>query len=385
MLSSLTFGTRMSRPLSVTAASRRPTWLLIALACALVAVFSGTLHLRARFADQPPAPEPLPVRGIDYVVEPGFARSLRFTGVVRARDQIEAGFELPGILHELAVEEGDQLTAGTVIARLDSSQLEARRQVATADLASVEAELELARLRAERQRKLRASGAVSAQDYDETRLAAVALEGRLASLSAQLQSLDIDLRKSVLRAPWNGVVAQRYLDAGAIVAAGTPVVRLLRTEQLEARIGIPAQHLHALQTGREYPLLLRTGPVAASLRAVHPDVEPLTRTALAIFALPDANQSLDGEPASLLLQEEITSEGGWLPVSALLEGERGAWAVLRLQAREASTVAVREMVEVLEIDGDRAFVRGSLQSGQTVIADGIHRIAAGTPVRPLER
>ncbi|QIB67330.1 efflux RND transporter periplasmic adaptor subunit [Kineobactrum salinum] len=375
----------MLHPLSSDTASRHPTWLLIALACVLVAVLSAILHLRAGFADQPPTPEPLPVRGIDFVLEPGFVRSLRFTGVVRARDQSEAGFELPGMVRELAVEEGDRLTEGAVIARLDTSQLKARRRVAAADLTSVEAELELARLRAERQRKLRASGAVSVQDYDATRLAAQALEGRLASLAAQLQSIDIDLHKSVLHAPWNGVVAQRYLDTGAIVAAGTPVVRLLRTEQLEARIGIPTQHLHALQTGREYRLLLRTGPVAARLRAVHPDVEPLTRTALAVFVLPDANQSLDGEPVSLLLKEEIASEGGWLPVSALLEGERGAWSVLRLQAREASTVAVREMVEVLEIDGDRAFVRGSLQSGQTVIADGIHRIAAGTPVRPLER
>lgn len=375
----------MLQPLSCDTASRRPTWLWITLACTLAALLSALLHLRAGLAGQPPAPEPMPVRAIDFVVEPGYQRSLRFTGVVRAQDQTEAGFELPGMLLELAVEEGDQLTAGTVIARLDSSQLDARRRVAAAELASVEADLELARLRAERQRKLRASGAISAQDYDETRLAAVALEGRLESLSAQLRSLDIDLEKSVLRAPWNGVVAQRYLDTGAIVAAGTPVVRLLRTEQLEARIGVPAQYLQALQPSREYRLLLRTGPVAATLRAVRPDVEPLTRTALAIFALPAANQSLDGEPVSLLLQEQIASEGGWLPVSALLEGERGAWAVLRLQAREASTVAVREMVEVLEIDGDRAFVRGSLQSGQTVIADGIHRIAAGTPVRPLER
>lgn len=375
----------MLQPLSCDTASRRPTWLWITLACTLAALLSALLHLRAGLAGQPPAPEPMPVRAIDFVVEPGYQRSLRFTGVVRAQDQTEAGFELPGMLLELAVEEGDQLTAGTVIARLDSSQLDARRRVAAAELASVEADLELARLRAERQRKLRASGAISAQDYDETRLAAVALEGRLESLSAQLRSLDIDLEKSVLRAPWNGVVAQRYLDTGAIVAAGTPVVRLLRTEQLEARIGVPAQYLQALQPSREYRLLLRTGPVAATLCAVRPDVEPLTRTALAIFALPAANQSLDGEPVSLLLQEQIASEGGWLPVSALLEGERGAWAVLRLQAREASTVAVREMVEVLEIDGDRAFVRGSLQSGQTVIADGIHRIAAGTPVRPLER
>ena len=69
-----------------------------------------------------------------------------------------------------------------------------------------------------------------------------------------------------------------------------------------------------------------------------------------------------------------------MPISALLEGERGVWTVLRIEMNGESTVTVREGVEVLDIRGDRAFVRGTLPDGSRVVATGLHRVTPGTPV-----
>ncbi len=93
---------------------------------------------------------------------------------------------------------------------------------------------------------------------------------------------------------------------------------------------------------------------------------------------------LDGEPVALSLTESVSEIGGWLPVSALIEGERGLWTVLRLGERDGNTVALREAVEVLHVYEDQAFVRGTLANGQTVVADGIHRVTPGTPVVSVE-
>ena len=139
-----------------------------------------------------------------------------------------------------------------------------------------------------------------------------------------------------------------------------------------------------LNPGEVYPLTLRGVEFAARLRSIRPDVDPVTLTATAVFELPDEAQGLDGEPVSLALQERVEIRGGWLPMSALLEGERGLWTVLRLRDADGQKVGVREAVEVLEVKGNRAFVRGTLGDGQHFISDGVHRIAPGTPVSPLE-
>lgn len=364
--------------------SYRTLLLCLGLAAGLTALLTTVISIRAGLAELPQS-EPMPVATLLYQEEDNYDEALRLTGLVQARDRAQLAFEVPGLLLSLGAREGDSVAAGAVLGQLDTRQLEAQRAVAAADLASVESELELARLRSERSTRLRSTRAISAQDADEARLTAEALASRRQALQARLDSLDIDLEKSTLRAPYAGVVAARHADPGTVLAAGTPVLRLVSTDSLQARIGIPAGHVGALVPGERYPLQLRSGTVQGSLSAVRADLDPGTRTALALFDLPPGAPALDGEIATLVLSETVPASGGWLPISALLEGERGAWTVLRLGQRDdGATVALREAVEVLHVDGDRAYVRGSLQPGQRVIADGIHRIAAGTPVQPLE-
>ena len=364
--------------------STRTLLLSLGIAAGLTALLTTVITLRATFAEQPQA-APLPVATLLFQLEDSYDEALRLTGLVQARARAQLAFEVPGMLLSLDAREGQSVAAGAVLGQLDTRQLEAQRAVAAADLASVEADLELARLRSERSESLRSTGAISAQAADEARLTAEALASRRLAMLARIGSLDIDLEKSTLRAPYAGVVAARYADPGTVLAAGTPVLRLVSAGVLQARIGIPAEHLAALVPGERYPLQLRSGRVPSVLSAVRADLDPRMRTALALFDLPADAAALDGEIATLVLTETVPARGGWLPISALLEGERGAWTVLRLGEREdGATVALREAVEVLHVDGARVYVRGSLQPGQRVIADGIHRIAAGTPVQPLE-
>ncbi|MEQ8801699.1 MAG: efflux RND transporter periplasmic adaptor subunit [Haliea sp.] len=364
--------------------SSRTLLVSLGLAAGLTALLTTAITLRASLAGHPQS-APLPVTTTLFRQQDSYEQALRLTGLLQARARARLAFEVPGLLLSLSAREGEHVTAGAALAQLDTRQLQAQRAVAAADLASVEADLELARLRSERSTRLQATGAISAQDADAARLGAAALASRRQALLARLHSIDLDLEKSTLRAPYAGVVAARDVDPGTVLAVGTPVLQLVSAGTLQARIGIPAGHVAALVPGERYPLQLPSGSVDAVLSAVRADLDPRTRTALAVFDLPAGAAALDGEIATLVLSETVAAAGGWLPISALLEGERGIWTVLRLGQRDdGATVAQREAVEVLHVDGNRAYVRGTLQPGQRVIADGIHRIAAGTPVQPLE-
>ncbi len=364
--------------------SRKTSLLALGVAVGSVALITLALHGRVSLDETTATRAPTPVPVAQFTTQDSYRREVSFLGLVRAGRKSNVGFEVAGSLAQLEVTEGSTVSSGDVLARLDTAQLDARREAVAADLQQVTAELELARIKAKRQRDLQATGAVSEEAFDETRLRAQALAAQLESVRAQLRGIDINLEKSVLRAPYDGVVAQRLVDTGAVVNIGVPVLRLVAAGSREAHIGIAAEQTALLEPGQSYRLVLRGQTFEAPLRSIRPDVDPTTLTATAVFELPDAARGLDGEPVTLRVEETVASAGGWLPVSALLEGERGLWTVLRLESTEDGEVSVREAVEVLDVKGNLAYVRGSLAAGQRYITDGVHRIAPGTPVQVLD-
>jgi RND family efflux transporter MFP subunit len=358
--------------------------LAVALAVAGAVALTLVLHLRASDGDGGAERTPMPVTTRVFTVESGYLRNVSYLGLVKAGRKTVMAFEVPGAVADLKVNEGSRVVAGDVLASLDTAQLGATRAAAEAELAGVRAQLELAGLRTGRQAGLSATGAISQQVYDETRLTEKALSAQLNAVQARLGGIDIDLAKSVLRAPYDAVVAQRRVNLGAVVNAGSPVLELVASGQREAHIGIAVEKAGQLAPGETYALTFRGAVLRAGLRSVRPDVDPRTLTTTAVFVLPEGTPALDGEPIALNLSEPVAMNGGWLPISALLEGERGVWTVLRLAQHEGATVTAREAVEVLEIQGDRAYVRGTLTDQQSVVIEGLHRIAPGTAVRALE-
>jgi RND family efflux transporter MFP subunit len=279
-----------------------------------------------------------------------------YLGLVVAGRRANLGFETPGTITEGPLRPGTRVAAGETIAALDTRALQARRKATAADLEQARVEHELAGLKARRQEKLLGSGAVSEDVYDETRLRALALSSRVEAMTARLASIDIELEKSRLAAPYEGVVADRYAQQGSVVNPGMPVVRLIEMGGQESHIGVGVERAQRLEPGSLYRLQLRDRTFDAELLSIRPDIDPVTRTTTAVFALPREIDALDGEPVTLEMRETVKERDG---------------DALR---------TVREAVEVLETRDDRVFVRGTLAFGSRVVASGVHRITPGTEV-----
>ena len=350
----------------------------------MLIVVAVTFGLHARFAlgEKPQPRQPLTVETVEYVIQERYQRDVSYLGLVTAGRQATLGFETAGTVATLPWREGSPIAQGEIIAELDDASLRASARATRAELQQARSELELANLKARRQGELRETGAVSREAYDETRLRAESLKSRVEAVSANLQSIEIKLDKAVLRAPYTGVIADRFVHEGAVVNPGTPVVHFIETGGREAHIGVAVNRAAVMKPGDQYNLALRGQSLSSELLSLRPDVDPVTRVMTAVFAVPDEVAAVDGEPVTLTLQEHIPSRGGWLPLSALLEGNRGLWTVLRLAERDGATITVREAVEVLEVQGNRAYVIGSLPDGSRVVASGVHRISPGTPITP---
>lgn len=324
-----------------------------------------------------PGPEPLPVETLEVRPDDGYAVRRRFTGVVRSRRASELAFERPGVLVDIRVDEGDAVDPGQLIARLDTSQLKARRRELVAALREAEAQVELSDVTAARLEELAEAQFTSRQAHDEARFGLAARRASADRLRAAIEAIDVDLRKSRLIAPFRGAVARRLVDEGEVVTAGTPVLRLLDRGRPEAVVGVPARLAADLTVGSVHSLQREGRRLEGLLTAIVDDVDPSTRTRALVFEL-EANAGVtDGELVELELTRRVPARGFWIPLDALTEGLRGSWTVY---AVSPELRVVSAAVEVLHLDDERVFVRGTLEPGDAVLVSGLHRVVPGQPV-----
>ena len=319
------------------------------------------------------------------VAETGYQVPRLFTGQVEAARNSAVGFELDGMVAGIAVEEGDRVTAGQVLATLDSARLQARHNERAAALESADARLALARSTHRRIAGLVERKHASGQELDEARENRRALRAEVALARARLDSIAVELDKSRLLAPFDAVVTRRMVDEGRVLSAGQPVLELQETAPPEARVGVSRQLAATLVPGRRYPVSVNGRELVGVLRAVLPVRDRPTRSVEVILSLevdPPALRS--GDLVRLQLSRPVAAPGFWVPLDALTEGRRGTWSVYVASAADGIHRVERRSVQVLHQQGGQVYVQGALQVGEQLIDAGLHRVVPGQPVVAID-
>jgi len=328
--------------------------------------------------------DPLPVAIMPYSRADHYLRESSYIGNVRARRDSALAFEVPGTLETLPAREGMPVAEGQLLATLNTDQRLARLRAAEAELAKITTNLELATLKRERLADLLDRGLTSQQTFDDAQLGTQALQQAQRAISARRDSVRMEIEKSNLKAPFSGVVAQRFADQGAVVTPGTPILRLLAQSSFEAHVGVPVAIGNSLTPGEIYSLSVGSQRLQATLQNIRGDVDAATLTVGAIFLLPEGAEVKTGETISLELAEKVHESGGWVPLSSLTAGNRGLWDVLVVKSVPEGYVAAREAVEIIYSNNDQVFVAGTLADDAQIIASGLHRLSPGAFITPVE-
>lgn len=308
-----------------------------------------------------------------------------FLGRVEASRQAEAGFERAGMLAAVAVDEGDEVERGELIARLDTERLQARRVELEAALAAARAERSLARVTFERQERLVRESHTSRQTLDEARENLRAREAAVRLAEARLQSNRVELKKSHLRAPFDAVVTARLADEGRVLALGEPVLRLQERAPVEVRVGVAGAATESLAVGDRIAVRVGARDIPARVKAILPVRDASRRTVDAILSLDIApGRVRSGDLAELRVASVVPESGFWVPLGALAEAGRGLWSVYVLEPvaqGPALQRVVPHTVEVLHQTRERVYVRGTLEGGDRFVRGGLHRVVPGQLVR----
>ncbi len=304
-----------------------------------------------------------------------------YVGAVRANQKANLGFELAGKISNIYVDAGEQVTKGQPLIVLDTQLLKTEQKQLQAQLNEVNAQLALTKANLKRQYSLRKKGFSSEADIDSLNSQKDAFMANVVRISSSIEGNQLQQTKSVIKAPYTGMIGSRFVSLGDVVSAGSPTLELISTEAQEAVIGVFKGDVQSIQRQDLHRVRLGNEIVQAALISLPANIDANSRNVRLRFAL-DGNQDvLDGELAYLMYEKQIDQRGFWLPNGALTDGLRGTWNVYVLTQVGQTKVVESRSVQVLYSDNSRVFVEGALMSGDEVVISGLHKVVPGQAVQ----
>lgn len=278
----------------------------------------------------------------------GISSSYRTTTTLAARTEAEVMAKSSGIVQRILVEEGDQVSAGQLLAVLENERQQHLLAKERAELGRLSSEL--TRMHEMHQRKL-----VSTDVYDK-------LKWQVESMQASVELAELNLRETEIRAPISGVVARRYVKTGQLVNQLTPnsLFHLVSETELEAVVHLPEQQVLQAKTGQEAVLSFAGVPdVQAKISRVAPIVDAGSGTVRTTLLIDNSQRQLK---AGMFSQVEIKFD-------------------TRLQALvipKRALLTVDNLPGVMVLDADNKVLRRQVTLGYTT--DNIVEIIEGLQV-----
>lgn len=309
------------------------------------------------------------------------------SGTVAARIESDLSFRVAGKVALRAVEVGQTVKAGQVLARLDEADLQLGAEVASQQWHASQVDADQAASDAARFKRLLADGSVGAADLERQQARADAALARLAQARSQLDLARRRLDYATLVAPFDGVVTARRFETGQVVSDGQALLTLARPEALEVVVDVPeslAPELHTYQASARLVAQPGAGadrPLALSLRELAPSAQAATRTFRARYTVTSTAPLRLGNTVDVQLRRASSEASAPLPLSAVISVAQSptVWVV----DPQAGTLT-RQPVQVLAQTTEGVRVRG-LAEGALVVSVGAQKLDAAMRVRAVAR
>jgi RND family efflux transporter MFP subunit len=332
-----------------------------------------------------PAPAPEPVRSVRVmtVASDSAGGVHEFAAEVKARTESRLSFRVGGKLVRRAVDLGDTVKAGQVLAQLDPQDLRLGQEAARAALVAAQANYEQTAADFKRFKDLREQGFISAAELERRETALTSAKAQLDQARAHAGVQTNQAAYSTLVADAAGVITGVDAEPGAVVGAGTPVLRLAHDGPRDVVFSVPEDQVAPVRAlvgaigGLKVKLWGENKTLPATVREVAAAADPTTRTFLVKADVGRASVRL-GQTASVLMDLPKAVGVTKLPLTAVLEqqGKTAVWLV-----DKASMTVKPQPIQVAGAEGNNVLVSGGLSPGQTVVTAGVHVLTPGQKVK----
>jgi RND family efflux transporter MFP subunit len=303
-----------------------------------------------------------------------------FVGTINPRIETDMGFRVPGKVAKRLVEVGQTVDVGQPLATLDEVDLKLQAEQAEAEFRAATGVLAQAAAAEQRARELRTKGWATDATLDSAKAAGDEARARLNRAERSVDLTKNSLSYATLEADTRGVVTATLVEPGQVVASGQTAIRVARFAEKEAVVAIPETLLGRAKDGVA-TVSLWSDPdkkYIAKLREVAPSADAATRTYLAKFSLPGADDHVSlGMTATLTLTDPATERVARLPLSALFSegGDPSLYAV-----DDAGDVALKP-VKVKSYESNDVVISGGLDEGAKIVVLGVQKLDPAQKVR----
>ncbi len=302
------------------------------------------------------------------------------TGDLHPIETVAVRSRIEGDLTRVLVREGQQVSAGQLLAQFESSEQESGRMSAEADRTAAQSELANATWTLEQNESLFKAGAIAERDFKNAQQAVSASRARLAAANARLRASGNLARDTRVLSPANGIIEKRLVEDGEHVARGAALFSLVQNGTLELAAAIPARQAAAVRVGQAVNFVADGRQFTGRVARVSPTVDPSTRAVTVYVQVSNPGGALRGGTfATGRVVSRTLGNVLAVPVSALKQSQdKGAPFVYRI---DGSTVNIAP-VQVGVVDERQGLVQvtSGLNAGDKVIVGNVGILGRGMQV-----
>ncbi|HXX23229.1 MAG TPA: efflux RND transporter periplasmic adaptor subunit [Terriglobia bacterium] len=311
--------------------------------------------------------------------------TLSVSGTVSAlpNQDVRVSSLVPGRVARMMVAEGDHISEGQVLAKIDDRPFHDQVQQAEAAVDQAKANLENSNLSLDRNEKLLERGIAARKDVEDARTQAAVNKAQVSQAEAALALAQLNLARTDVRSPLTGMVVKRLLSVGEQVdgTAAQPVFEVANTSEVELYGNVPALYLNKIRVGQVLNISTDAFPgkvFQSHIVAISPAVDPSTNVGLVRIRIANGAGLLR---LGMFLTAQVPLETHRNALVAALEAvyrdQDGNPEIYRVEGEKAEAVPVKLGIETK----DRVELLSGAQEGETIILGGGYGLPAHAKVK----
>ncbi len=291
-------------------------------------------------------------------------REISVPGTVIPNEELQLYSEISGRIAKINFREGQSVSKGAVLVQMDSDILRAQKQEQLVAL-------ELAKKDEARKKSLLESKGISLEEYERS-------ASTLASVQAQIDLINVQISKTVIRAPFSGRIGLRRVSEGAFITNTTLITSLVQENPIKVEFSVSERYAGAVKNGQNIEFKLDRGTKAytAKVYAFEPLIDEGTRMLSVRASLNNDGNLISGAFVSVKYQLGMEVDAFMVPAEGIVPILKGQKVLV---VRDGKVVEVP--VEVGIRTADKVQVIGDLKAGDLVMISGLLGVKPGMPVQ----
>lgn len=292
---------------------------------------------------------------------------LTYSGSLEAMNTVQVGFAVPGVVNQVAVQEGQHVKKGQLLASIDDTEFANALLIANAGFSQAEDMYK-------RMEELYKKGSLPEKDY-------IDIQSKLAQAKANKNISAKRISDSRLHAPLTGVISSRQAEIGSTAAPGMPAFVIVKTDELYAKIAVPESEIGTLKNGMKAEIFIPTlnETVTGKVVIINPQADPVSKSyAVKLIVNNTAGKLLPGMITNVYVNTGEKVETITLPATAITRDTDGVNYVFVVNSKNK---AIRKRVKLGTVTGNNNVeILEGITRGENVVTAGVSKLKDGTTV-----